>query len=50
MKTKTTKRSATRVAALTSAMAIMGTGAVLPFADAQTTPDSDKSTSVKEAM
>lgn len=35
MKTKTTKRNATRVAALSSAMAILGTGAVLPFADAQ---------------
>ena len=48
MKTKTTKRSATRVAALTSAMAILGSGAVLPFADAQTAPDPDKSASVKE--
>lgn len=35
MKTKTTKRNATRVAALTSTMAVLGTGAVLPFADAQ---------------
>lgn len=35
MKTKTSKRNVTRVASLTSAMAILGSGAVLPFADAQ---------------
>lgn len=36
MKTKTTKRNTARVAALSSAMAVLGTGVVLPFADAQT--------------
>lgn len=38
MKMKTSKRNVTRVAALSSAMAILGSGAVLPFATAQT-PD-----------
>lgn len=41
MKMKTSKRNVTRVAALSSAMAILGSGAVLPFADAQS-PEAEK--------
>lgn len=38
MKTKTTKRNATRVAALTSALAIMGTSAAVPLNTANAAP------------
>lgn len=42
MKMKTSKRNATRVAALSSAMAILGSGAVVPLANAQDTANDPK--------